>query len=321
MDPVLVPAGSGSGFIWDKEGHVVTNYHVVRGAAAAKVVVEGSDGKMKEYEAKLVGSNPDKDIAVLQLQGGLGNLVPVTPAVSETGRVTPVRVGQTVLAIGNPFGLDHTLTLGIVSGLGREITSVTGRPITNLLQTDAAINPGNSGGALLDSKGRLIGMNTAILSPSGSNAGIGFAIPVETLKFQVDTLIRDGAVRKPVIGISLASRGQARTLGVQRGVLVMEVPADTAASKAGIRATERVQYGVRLGDVITGFGEDTVDNETDLFRAIDKYSPGDKVVLTVERLVDKGDGELEQQSATIPLVLSAAESVDPNPRIMKPGER
>ena len=169
MSATEVSAGTGSGFVWDDAGHIVTNYHVIRSAEAAKVVLTDEHGLQKRFDARLVGYNPDKDVAVLKIDAGLSRPPPIS-----LGSSSSLRVGQTTLAIGNPFGLDHTLTMGVVSGLGREVQSPSGRPITNVIQTDAAINPGNSGGALLDSSGRLIGMNTAIYSPSGASAGIGF---------------------------------------------------------------------------------------------------------------------------------------------------
>ena len=169
MSATEVSAGTGSGFVWDDAGHIVTNYHVIRSAEAAKVVLTDENGLQKRFDARLVGYNPDKDVAVLKIDAGLSRPPPIS-----LGSSSSLRVGQTTLAIGNPFGLDHTLTMGVVSGLGREVQSPSGRPITNVIQTDAAINPGNSGGALLDSSGRLIGMNTAIYSPSGASAGIGF---------------------------------------------------------------------------------------------------------------------------------------------------
>ena len=177
MNAIEVPAGTGSGFVWDSDGHIVTNYHVIRSAQAAKITTTDRNGLQKRFDAKLVGYNPDKDVAVLKIDAGTTSPPPIA-----VGDSAALRVGQTTLAIGNPFGLDHTLTVGVVSGLGREVQSPSGRPITNVIQTDAAINPGNSGGALLDSAGRLIGMNTAIYSPSGASAGIGFAIPSDTLK-------------------------------------------------------------------------------------------------------------------------------------------
>ena len=254
MKAVDVEAGNGSGFVWDTNGDVVTNYHVIRGAKAAKVAVTNAEtGTIDRYDAKLVGFNPDKDVAVLKIDSPK-KLVPI-----PVGDSAKLRVGQTTLAIGNPFGLDHSLSVGVVSGLGREVRSPSGRPITNVIQTDAAINPGNSGGALLDSSGRLIGMNTAIFSPSGASAGIGFAIPVDTLKYQVDTIIRDGKVTRSAIGISYVSAGQARALGVNRGVLVLDVPSGSSAAQAGLRGSYRADDGsVVLGDVITAINSDKV---------------------------------------------------------------
>ena len=255
MNAVDVEAGTGSGFVWDTNGDVVTNYHVIRGAKAAKVAVTNAEtGIIDRYDAKLVGFNPDKDVAVLKIDSPK-KLVPI-----PVGDSSRLRVGQTTLAIGNPFGLDHSLSVGVVSGLGREVRSPSGRPITNVIQTDAAINPGNSGGALLDSSGRLIGMNTAIFSPSGASAGIGFAIPVDTLKYQVETIIRDGKVTRSAIGISYVSAGQARALGVNRGVLVLDVPSGSAAAQAGLRGSYRADDGsVVLGDVITAINDDQVN--------------------------------------------------------------
>ena len=200
MNEVAIPKGTGSGFVWDSEGHVVTNFHVIQAADAAKVTVTDASGKTRSYAASLVGFNPDKDVAVLQIKTGDRGEDPLRPI--ELGESAGLRVGQTTLAIGNPFGLDHTLTVGVVSGLGREMTAPSGRPITGVIQTDAAINPGNSGGALLDSRGRLIGMNTAILSPSGSSAGIGFAVPVDTLRQQVQAIIEGRLAPRAALGIT-----------------------------------------------------------------------------------------------------------------------
>jgi len=294
MNAMEVAAGTGSGIVWDTDGHVVTNYHVIKGANAATVALTSPDGRTNRYGATLVGFNPDKDVAVLQLGSELRGQKQQPPSSSSTpsssltpialGSSAPLRVGQTTLALGNPFGLDHTLTVGIVSGLGREVTSPSGRPITNVIQTDAAINPGNSGGALLDSSGRLIGMNTAIFSPSGASAGIGFAIPVDTLRYQVETIIKNGKVERPAIGISYVSAGQARALGISRGVLVLDVPRGSAASKSGLLGSSRSDTGqVLLGDVITGVNGERVDTDLDLFRAIDKFSPGDRVTVVVQR--------------------------------------
>jgi len=304
MNAVEVPAGTGSGFVWDKDGHIVTNYHVIRGAQAAKVALTGSDGRTIKYDASLVGYNPDKDVAVLKIN----SRNPLKPIAIGTSK--GLRVGQTTLAIGNPFGLDHTLTVGVVSGVGREVTSPSGRPITNVIQTDAAINPGNSGGALLDSAGSLVGMNTAIFSPSGASAGIGFAIPVDTLKYQVQTIIRDGKVERPALGISYIAAAQAKALGVNRGVLVLDVPTNSEASKAGLLGTYRRADGnVILGDVIVGINGDTVDSDLDLFRAIDKYSPGDSVRVLISRVSETdGRGQLAEIEKSVVLKLQATEA-------------
>eukprot|EP00316_Scyphosphaera_apsteinii_P016215 CAMPEP_0119344722 /NCGR_PEP_ID=MMETSP1333-20130426/107116_1 /TAXON_ID=418940 /ORGANISM="Scyphosphaera apsteinii, Strain RCC1455" /LENGTH=385 /DNA_ID=CAMNT_0007357167 /DNA_START=190 /DNA_END=1347 /DNA_ORIENTATION=+ len=304
MNEIDVPAGTGSGFVWDTAGHIVTNFHVIRNAEKAKVVLTDVDGKTSNFNARLVGYNPDKDVAVLKIDG-TSSLTPIRLAES-----TRLRVGQTTLAIGNPFGLDHSLTVGVVSGVGREVTSPTGRPITNVIQTDAAINPGNSGGALLDSSGRLIGMNTAIFSPSGASAGIGFAIPVDTLKYQVDTLIKNGKVQRPAIGISYVAAGQARALGVTRGVLVLDVPKNSAASKAGLQGSYRRADGeVVLGDVITGINGEQVSSDIDLFRAIDKYTPGETVSVRVTRLRSVGSGKPSEQEVRLSVRLQATEAV------------
>jgi S1-C subfamily serine protease len=190
MSVMEVPAGTGSGIVWDTDGHIITNYHVIRNANNAKVVVTNTDGKLETFNAQVSGVDPDKDVAVLSITlGKTNNLKPI-----KVGKSNNLKVGQSTFAIGNPFGLDHTLTTGVISGLGREVRSPSNRPISNVIQTDAAINPGNSGGPLLDSAGKLIGMNTAIYSTSGASAGISFAIPVDTLKYEVDTLIRDGRI-------------------------------------------------------------------------------------------------------------------------------
>ncbi|KAL1510860.1 hypothetical protein AB1Y20_005693 [Prymnesium parvum] len=281
MNAVEVPSGAGSGVIWDEDGHVVTNYHVIKGANAARVAVT-ENGRSTLYDASLVGYNPDKDVAVLSLDRSSAPRAKLRPI--PLGESSSLRVGQTALAIGNPFGLDHSLTVGVVSGLGREMRAPSGRPITNVIQTDAAINPGNSGGALLDSSGRLVGMNTAIYSPSGASAGIGFAIPVDTLKQQVELLLKSGRVMRPTIGVVYAQGAQASSLGVQEGVLVLSVPKPSPAADAGLRGTYRDSDGsIVLGDVIVGLQEDVIKSDYDLFKALDKCNPGQTVSLTVER--------------------------------------
>jgi S1-C subfamily serine protease len=228
MDVSEIPQGTGSGIIWDQNGHIVTNFHVVSMGDRATVTL--NDGT--SYPATIVGTAPDKDLAVLHIDAPPQKLLPL-----PIGQSAGLKVGQKVLAIGNPFGLDQTLTTGVISGLNREIKSVTNRPISDVIQTDASINPGNSGGPLLDSAGRLIGINTAIFSPSGANAGIGFAVPVDTVNSIVPQLLEHGHLIRPGLGISnIASDQLAQKLGLD-GVLVLQVAPDGAAAHAGITPT------------------------------------------------------------------------------------
>jgi len=220
-----IPQDAGTGFIWDEQGYVVTNFHLIQNANVARITLS----EQTTWEANLVGVEPDKDIAVLKINVSGTHLTPIPIGTSKD-----LRVGQRVYAIGNPFGYDHTLTTGVISGLRREIKSVTDRPIQGVIQTDAAINPGNSGGPLLDSAGRLIGMNTAIVSPSGSYAGIGFAVPVDTINRVVPQLIRNGYVRKPGLGIQVAESNYYRSRGVI-GALVANVLPASPAEKAGLK--------------------------------------------------------------------------------------
>jgi len=233
------------------------------------------------YKARVIGLDPGKDLAVLKIDAPVVDLHPI-----EVGRSDGLRVGQTAMAIGNPFGLDHTLTVGVISGMGREVRSPIGRPISNVIQTDAAINPGNSGGPLLNGNGQLIGINTAIYSPSGASVGIGFAIPSETLSCIVETLIRDGRVVRPVLGISYLESKQARALGVTKGVLILDVPSGSPAAKAGMRGTRRQESGlIEIGDVIIQIDDHRVDSESDLFTALESKKPGDKVKVIVNRIM------------------------------------
>lgn len=275
MNQAEMPSGTGSGFVWDDKGHIVTNFHVVRSAAGAKIALANK----KTYDAELVGYDADKDIAVLKINAPPAELTPI-----PIGSSSALLVGQSAYAIGNPFGLDHTLTTGVVSGLGREMRSPTGRPITNCIQTDASINPGNSGGPLLDSRARLIGMNTSIYSSSGSSAGVGFAIPVDTLSAIVNELIVSGKVVRGVIGISYLESSQARSLGIDTGVLVLDVPAGSPADKAGMRGTSRSAFGgIELGDVIVAIDGEPIKNEADLFKVLDDKKVGTVVKITVNR--------------------------------------
>eukprot|EP00250_Pteridium_aquilinum_P013286 c21252_g2_i2 orf=448-1470(+) len=275
LDIMEVPQGSGSGFIWDKNGNVVTNYHVIRGASDLRVTL----GDQSTYEAKVVGFDRDKDVAVLHIDAPQSKLRPI-----PVGSSADLLVGQKVYAIGNPFGLDHTLTTGVISGLRREISSAaTGRPIQDVIQTDAAINPGNSGGPLLDSSGSLIGINTAIYSPSGASAGVGFSIPVDTVNGIVDQLVKYGKVTRPVLGITFAPEQSVEQLGVS-GVLVLDAPPMGPAGKAGVKPTTRDSYGrLVLGDIITSINGEKVKNGSDLYRILDHCKVGDEVAVEVLR--------------------------------------
>ncbi len=270
-----IPKGSGSGFIWDEQGHVVTNFHVIEGADQAQVTL----ADQTTWRASVVGVYPDKDLAVLRIGAPREKLRPI-----PIGESKSLQVGQKVFAIGNPFGLDQTLTTGIVSALNREIESVTGRPIRGVIQTDAAINPGNSGGPLLDSAGRLIGVNTAIYSPSGTFAGIGFAIPVDEVNRVVPRLIRDGRMIRPILGVRVAPPAFTQALGIAHGVAILGVDRNSAAARAGLQPFVPARDGaVIAGDLIVAVnGTPTPDPDT-LIDLIERFQPGETVTLTVER--------------------------------------
>lgn len=268
-----VPSGSGSGFVWSNEGHIITNFHVIQNADRAKVTLSDGD----TYDAELIGYAAEKDLAVLKINAPKKMLRPV-----PLGNSQNIRVGQSVYAIGNPFGLDQTLTTGIVSALGREIKSVSGVPIRDVIQTDAAINPGNSGGPLLDSSGRLIGVNTAIYSPSGASAGIGFSIPVDVVNWVVPELIKYGKIQRPTLGIRTGS-GVEKRLGIE-GVLVVDVVPNRAAERAGLKPTYRNRNGrIVLGDIIVKIDQYDIKGYNDLILTLEKYKPGDTVTLTINR--------------------------------------
>ena len=285
-----VPQGTGSGFVWDEQGHVVTNFHVVQDATSARVTLGETT-----YEATVVGEAPDHDLAVLQVRVPREKLAPL-----KIGASSDLQVGQRVYAIGNPFGLDHTLTTGIVSALGRTITSVTDRPIDGVIQTDAAINPGNSGGPLLDSAGRLIGVNTAIYSPSGASAGIGFAVPVDRVNRIVPQLIAYGRVSRPVLGVGIHDRLSAlvtRRLGIE-GVLIREVFDGSGAAAAGLRGTRLARDGtIEPGDIVQEIDGKKVRTEDELIGRLGSYKPGETVTLTILR---------ESRSMKVPVKLQAA---------------
>ena len=269
--------GTGSGFIWDSAGHVVTNRHVI--ADASEATVRLSDGK--DYPATLIGVSVTHDIAVLQIRIPAKSAVPIPIGTSHD-----LQVGQKVYAIGNPFGLDWTLTTGIVSALDRSLTGEGGSLIQHLVQTDAAINPGNSGGPLLDSAGRLIGMNTAIYSPSGASAGVGFAVPVDTVNRVVPELITKGHYASPSLGVQTdetLSRAIARQLGVQ-GAAILRVRPNGPAAKVGLRGA-RIgrRNAIYPGDVIVGLNGKPVDSVARLLALLDDSRPGEVVELTVWR--------------------------------------
>ena len=276
-DVFSVPRGSGSGFIWDDAGHVVTNWHVVQNASEATVKL--ADGR--SYKAALVGASPAHDIAVMRIGVGFGRPPPV-----PLGTSLDLKVGQKVFAIGNPFGLDWTLTTGVVSALDRSLGGDNGRTIEHLIQTDAAINPGNSGGPLLDSAGRLIGINTAIYSPSGASAGIGFAVPVDTVNRVVPQLIRHGQYLRPTLGIEVDDSLNERLkqqLGVT-GVVVLRVAPGSAADQAGMQgATISRDGGIVPGDIILSIGETPVESVGKLLARLDQYQVGDTVRVTISR--------------------------------------
>lgn len=270
-----VEAGTGTGFVWDEKGRIVTNYHVVKGAQEVEVTLSDHS----TWTAQQIHYDPNKDLAVLWTDAPVNRLKPLPIGESEK-----LLVGQKVFAIGNPFGLDQTLTTGIISALGREIESVGGQTIKGVIQTDAAINPGNSGGPLLDSAGRLIGVNTAIISPSGSSAGIGFAIPVDEVNRVVPRLIRYGKDLRPGLGITEVPEQLAKKRGVD-GVIILNVVPGSPAEKAGLRPTRRDRTGrIVWGDTIVAIDDHPVHSPNELFEFLEsKYEIGQQVSVTVRR--------------------------------------
>ncbi|MBI3480432.1 MAG: trypsin-like peptidase domain-containing protein [Nitrosomonadales bacterium] len=272
-----VPRGSGSGFFWDDSGHVVTNYHVIQNASEATIRLANG----KAYKASLVGTSPMHDIAVLKI-----NINQKYSSPLPIGTSRDLKVGQKVFAIGNPFGLDWTLTNGIVSALNRSLTEESGAMVEHLIQTNAAINPGNSGGPLLDSAGRLIGINTAIYSPNGANAGIGFAVPVDTVNRVVPQLIRNGKYNRPALGIEIDDNLNARLMEILeiKGVVILRVQPGTSAGAAGLKGIVQTNKGeIVPGDIITAIEGKPVDSVGKLVALLDDYKVGDKVKLSVLR--------------------------------------
>lgn len=274
MDVLQIPQGSGSGFVWDGDGNIVTNYHVVSEGNAFRVTL----GDQSEWDAELVGVAPDKDLAVLRVKAERKRLTPLPLGTSHD-----LLVGQHVLAIGNPFGLDHSLTVGIVSALGRELQAPSGRMIRDVIQTDAAINPGNSGGPLLDSSGRLVGVNTAIYSPSGASAGIGFAVPVDTVRRLVPQLIKFGKPIVPGIGIVPLSDRWTQRWQLE-GIVLRDVQRGGPAARAGLEGLTISRSGrVTLGDRITAVDGVKVRGLDDMLHIFEDAGVGKEVVLTAVR--------------------------------------
>jgi S1-C subfamily serine protease len=276
-----VPSGTGSGFIWDDHGHIITNLHVIKGASEA--IVRLADGR--DYKASLVGASPAHDIAVLRIGIGFQRPAPVPIGTSHD-----LKVGQKVFAIGNPFGLDWTLTTGIVSALDRSLPGGDGRTIDNLIQTDAAINPGNSGGPLLDSAGRLIGINTAIYSPSGASAGIGFSVPVDTVNRVVPQIISRGKYIRPAMGITVDSKLNNRLAERLKitGVVILSISPGSAAEAAGLQgATITPEGNIIANDIIVAVENKPIDSVEKLLARIDGFKVGDTITLTILRKNEK----------------------------------
>ncbi len=276
--------GAGSGFLWDRQGHVISNYHVVHNSTSLTVTLR--DGS--SYDARLVGIDPDRDLAVLKIDAPQHLLSPV-----ELGSSQDLRVGQQALAIGNPFGLDTTLTVGVVSALGRTIQSMTNRRISDVIQTDAAINPGNSGGPLLDSQGRLIGVNTAIVSPSGAYAGVGFAVPIDTVKRVVPQLIEHGRIRRAGLGIELLPDHITRRSGVE-GVGILSVTPNGPAARANLEGVRRRRGGLYFGDIILSIADVPIAGTDDYAAVMDECRAGETVRVEVMR-----DGRRRTVSVTL----------------------
>ncbi|XP_057857000.2 protease Do-like 8, chloroplastic [Cryptomeria japonica] len=300
---VEVPEGNGSGIVWDEQGHIVTNYHVIgnalsknpsRNQVVARVNILASDGVQKSFEGTLVGADRTKDLAVLKIDAPNEILRPV-----EVGKSSTLKVGQRCLAIGNPFGFDHTLTTGVLSGLNQEIFSKAGVTIRGGIQTDAAINPRNSGGPLLNSKGKVIGINTAIFTQTGTSAGVGFAIPSDIVLKIIPQLIQSGKVVRPGLNIEIAPDAIANQLNVRTGALVLSVPGESAAANSGLIPTKRGFAGkIILGDVIIGVENSPIKNATELSKVLEDYSVGNMVMQYVKCKKNKHNTKLSWQTCT-----------------------
>ncbi|EAQ81242.1 S1C family serine protease [Blastopirellula marina] len=299
VNPVEIPAGAGSGFVWDEKGHIVTNYHVIRDVEqgnGGRAIVTFADHT--SHEARVLGGSPDNDLAVLQLVDPQNaTLIPI-----RVGESKDLKVGQKTFAIGNPFGFDQTLTTGVISGLGRSIRSESGQPINDLIQTDAAINPGNSGGPLLDSSGLLIGVNTAIYSPSGAYSGIGLAIPVDTVNAVATEILRTGKVSKPYLGVALLPASAVAQLNLQ-GALIGEVVEGSPAANAGLQPTIVTEQGIEeMGDVIIAVDGKPVTNHSDVVGQLIQHKVGDTIQVTIIR----GAGTDNAEKLDVDVTLSEA---------------
>lgn len=286
---VEVPAGTGTGFIWDKSGYIVTNYHVIANASSLTVTLYNH----KSYPARIIGTEPKKDIAVLKIDAPAKELTPI-PLPEDSYEIA---VGQKALVIGNPYGFDHTLTTGIISAIGRDQIGAGGVTIKDMIQTDASINPGNSGGPLLDSNGKLIGMNTMIYSTSGANAGIGFAVPFMTIKRIVPQIIKTGRAQQIGLGISLLQPRDAAYIASMygiNGIVIQAVAENSPAAKAGLKGLSQTANGVYLGDIILSIDDKPVSNYNDLYTELDSHKPGDKVNVKIRR---------DQKELTVPVEL------------------
>jgi S1-C subfamily serine protease len=280
-------AGSGSGFVWDDRGHVVTNFHVIQKARSLTVTLHDQE----TFDARVVGVEPRKDIAVLKIEAVASKLHPI----GRPDKNYRIEVGQKTLAIGNPFGLDHTLTTGVVSAVGREMRGIGGVSIRDMVQTDAAINPGNSGGPLLDSAGQLIGMNTMIYSKSGASDGIGFAVPVTTVARVVPQIIAKGKADQVGIGVQIDPAQRLEERARIKGVIVLSVVPGSPAAKAGIVGIEQTPRGIKLGDVIVAIDKHDIGDYNDLYNTLDRYQAGTEVELSLLRA-----GELRK--VKVPLI-------------------
>ena len=290
MDITEIPKGTGTGFMWDIDGHIVTNYHVIEDGNNFTVTLSDQTS----YTAKFVGAAPGKDLAVLKLDAPAEKLRPIPVAKSSK-----VRVGQSAFAIGNPFGFDQTLTTGVVSALGREITATNGRKIYDVIQTDAAINPGNSGGPLLNSRGELIGVNTAIYSPSGAYSGIGFSIPSDVVNYVVPDLIEYGQINRPIMGVELVPDNYVKV----KGAMILNVVDNSPAAEIGLKGLSRRRDGsLNYGDLIVAIdNKEIVDNNT-LMETLERYSAEDVITLKVKRDEKVYEIDLKLTSSVDPIL-------------------